>query len=380
MLWISDHFANTFALIGILTHSHIGVVATVTFVVCPWVTIGCVCHTALWRCWAVCSILVAVLVGSAWYTSSAVLSPIGNTGFLTEYADPLAHILVRFLGASILGLTLNAMDKGGFPIRQLPDLMQQLFLPAICMAVANYSNSVAVAASGVPFAHIVKASSPFWTVLLCTLLKGDSYPISIYLSLLPTVGGVVIASGSDVSFTWLGMTAAVVSVVAQTVMAIIGKERIKLTGLSSWRAFAVTTTVCTLLVVPLQLLSMATAGDSERRSPFAECWAMESLLPLRLFGMAALGFFLEFALQFAFVALVSPLTFSVADIGRRIGVIATGTFLFGKAMDGTSVMGIAIAVLGISCYTALCKSTMPVQVPPPHKGPEQQKQQEKKQH
>lgn len=297
--------------------------------------------------------LFSLAVCLTWYASSAILSPIGNSGFLREYNDVLAHILVRFAGAALIGLSVNFCDPKGFPLRQLPSLARQLVTPALCMIVANYGNSAAVAASGVAFAHIVKASGPFWTVLMCSILKSETYSIPIYLSLVPTVGGVALASSSDVSFTWTGLVAALVSVVAQTTMAVLGKDRIKAAGIGGRRAFTVMATTCTLFVLPWQVISSVSAGPAASASPFAKFAEMETWNPLRLFGLAAIGFTSEYVLQFAFVSLVNPLTFSVADIGRRVAVIAMATVVFDKQLDRNGVAGIAVAVFGICCYTAL---------------------------
>lgn len=49
---------------------------------------------------------------------------------------------------------------------------------------------------------------PFFSVLLSALFLGESPSIPIVLSLLPVVGGVALASATEVTFNWAGFLAA----------------------------------------------------------------------------------------------------------------------------------------------------------------------------
>lgn len=49
---------------------------------------------------------------------------------------------------------------------------------------------------------------PFFSVLLSALFLGESPSIPIVLSLLPVVGGVALASATEVTFNWPGFLAA----------------------------------------------------------------------------------------------------------------------------------------------------------------------------
>merc|ERR1719263_793995 len=67
---------------------------------------------------------------------------------------------------------------------------------------------VSLGAGAVSFTHIVKASEPVVSAGLSALLLGAGYHPITYLTLLPIVGGVALASLKELSFTWVGFIAA----------------------------------------------------------------------------------------------------------------------------------------------------------------------------
>lgn len=54
----------------------------------------------------------------------------------------------------------------------------------------------------------LQAMEPFFSVLLSALFLGESPTVPVVLSLLPVVGGVALASASEVTFNWPGFLAA----------------------------------------------------------------------------------------------------------------------------------------------------------------------------
>ena len=104
--------------------------------------------------------------------------------------------------------------------------------PALFLWVANYANSCSLQASGITLTYVVKACIPVFTVLACAA-KGQRFSSSVLMSLLPICAGVGLASGSDLSFCYHGLAAALCSAIAQTMLNISIKEvtaKSKLTG------------------------------------------------------------------------------------------------------------------------------------------------------
>ena len=78
-----------------------------------------------------------------------------------------------------------------------------------------------------------------------------------------------------------------------------------------------------------------------------------NIWPVTLACIATFAYFLEYSLNFIFVGFVSPVTFSVCDIGRRIGTITAGSVFFAKPLTTNNIIGIPIALGGVFLYSYL---------------------------
>ena len=83
---------------------------------------------------------------------------------------------------------------------------------------------VSLGAGAVSFTHIVKASEPVVSAALSAVLLGAIYHPVTYLTLLPIVGGVALASLKELSFTWVGFIAAMVSNLSSALRGILAKK------------------------------------------------------------------------------------------------------------------------------------------------------------
>merc|ERR1719273_2331501 len=89
-------------------------------------------------------------------------------------------------------------------LRKAPKLsfndLKTLFPIALCHTGVHVGAVIALGAGAVSFAHIVKASEPVVTCGLNALLLKEVLPLPVYLTLLPIIGGVAIASMKELSF------------------------------------------------------------------------------------------------------------------------------------------------------------------------------------
>lgn len=216
------------------------------------------CSGAPWGCAHVPCVLVAfalpcrIAVGIAWFASSALFSTYANTAFLLEFQSPVGHTFVRFAGATLLsGLALGPAKSAA--------LLRRAFLPyagvGCLLFLANYTNSIALGLTGITMTYTVKAALPVFTVALCALGLGQTFPPAVYASLVPTVVGVALASASDASFNVAGLAAALVSCAAQTGLNVSGKRVAEATGVVGFPAFFLMAAAATLLSGPLFALA-----------------------------------------------------------------------------------------------------------------------------
>jgi len=83
---------------------------------------------------------------------------------------------------------------------------------------------VSLGAGAVSFTHIVKASEPVVSAALSAVMLGAIYHPVTYLTLLPIVGGVALASLKELSFTWVGFIAAMGSNLSSALRGILAKK------------------------------------------------------------------------------------------------------------------------------------------------------------
>lgn len=223
-------------------------------------------------------------------------------------------------------------------------LLRAYRVPAVCLFVANAANSVSLALAGITLTYVVKASIPVFTVAVRRVLYHEKFSWAIYLSLAPACLGIALASIAQDHSKGLslgGLAAALTSTVAQTALNMTSKAAASATGAHPVEAFFAMTTFCAICSIPLQL-SLNPTGV-----------LLTDLYTLRLTLLAMLAYYCEYQLNFAVVARLSPVTFSVADIGRRLAIIVAGSIFFYKRLTLLNMLGAGLAFTGVSCYTWL---------------------------
>jgi len=109
-------------------------------------------------------------------------------------------------------------------------------VPALLLWIANFFNSYSLQFAGITLTYVVKACIPVFTVIICTI-QGQKFSLLVYVSLIPICCGVAMASGSDLDFSVLGLSAALISAIAQTFMNISIKSVRSRTSYTGIQAF-----------------------------------------------------------------------------------------------------------------------------------------------
>ena len=76
----------------------------------------------------------------------------------------------------------------------------------------------------VSYAHTVKASMPIFTVVITRVALGTRHATLTYLSLMPIVGGVAVATLSEVSFDLMGLLTALAATCGFAIITIFSKQ------------------------------------------------------------------------------------------------------------------------------------------------------------
>lgn len=345
-----------------------------------------------------------VLLCLLWYATSAISSTLTKT-ILTQFPYPVTLSLVQFLLAVVFAvatiqlaqvsrtvyrlLPAGTVSHGGLraPSRQVigPTLPMGLF-----QLVGHIFSHKATSLIPVSLVHTIKALSPLLTVLAYRLLFGIKYPTRTYLTLVPLMGGVVMTCATEFSSQLLGVTCAVLATcvfVVQNMYSkrlltyqrnnaegpIIGEKPQPQQGgpvkLDKLTILCYSSSLAFVFTLPVWLVSEFTVVSSDlfnglyispRTGPAGPSEAGLSAVPstttttapplLPLFLLNGLSHYVQNLAAFQVLGLVSPVSYTVASLFKRISVISFSIFWFGQHVNPMQGWGILLTVLGVYLY------------------------------
>jgi len=79
---------------------------------------------------------------------------------------------------------------------------------AVAHTIGHVAATVSMSKVAVSFTHIIKSGEPAFSVLVSRFLLGETFPVPVYLSLLPIIGGCALAAVTELNFNMIGKEAA----------------------------------------------------------------------------------------------------------------------------------------------------------------------------
>jgi len=216
---------------------------------------------------------------------------------------------------------------------------------------------VSLGAGAVSFTHIIKASEPVVSAALSALMLGAYYSPITYLTLLPIVGGVALASLKELSFTWVGFIAAMGSNLSSALRGILAKKTMGGgvgENMNEANLYAVLTILAFIAMVPISLaLEPPAAIMACINSALAAGFTKKYLWTMSLLA----GAFYYLYNEVAFLALgrVNPVTHAVGNTIKRVVIIIASVVAFKTPISTLGVIGSSIAIAGTLLYS-LAKS------------------------
>lgn len=221
----------------------------------------------------------------------------------------------------------------------------------------------------VSLVHTIKGLSPLFTVLAYRFIYHIHYPTATYLSLIPLTLGVVLACSVEFSGNLFGVTCAFGGALVFVTQNIFSKklfngssraeadgpatttsqrklDKLNLLCYCSGLAFILTfpiwlwTDALPLYSAPLGLTPHITPSPPPSSSLY---------LPLEFF-FNGIFHFAQNMLAFVLLSLVSPVTYSVASLIKRVFVIVMAIVWFGNSTTPLQASGIALTFLGLYLY------------------------------
>ena len=210
-------------------------------------------------------------------------------------------------------------------LRKAPKLsfgnVRTLSSQAFFLAATHVAGVVSFGAGAISFTHILKATEPVWSALILAIGFGEFLPVPVYLSLVPIMGGVGLASLKELSFTWLSFTAGTISAVTSAAKAILSKKVLdgKPMGenLTPANMFAVLTILGFLFILPASLMIEGPAKISAAYTAALAAGYTKAQL-IRLLGVSGFLYYLYNEVAFLALSEVAPVTHAVANVSYTI--------------------------------------------------------------
>uniref|UniRef100_A0A7S2V4F8 Sugar phosphate transporter domain-containing protein n=1 Tax=Fibrocapsa japonica TaxID=94617 RepID=A0A7S2V4F8_9STRA len=270
----------------------------------------------------------------------------GATGF------PMTISCLQLLVGTVYAMFLwVAPDARARPKISLSDAKKMLPV-GVCAMGAHCGSVFAMGAGAVSFAQIVKAAEPAFAAVVGTLLYSSTISRAKWLSLIPVIGGVTLASVKELDFAWSALFAAAT---ANLFAAFKGQENKKLMATEGLKdrigtvgnQFALTTIIAFLASVPLAFFR-----EGSRWGQFVELFKTSAALKTNLIA-SGLWFYGYNELATMTLKKTNAVTQSVANTAKRVIVIVGVALVMGESLDPLKMLGCSIGIGGVFLYSII---------------------------
>ncbi|KAK1427653.1 hypothetical protein QVD17_16345 [Tagetes erecta] len=291
--------------------------------------------------------LVLGLLFGLWYLFNIYFN-IYNKQVLEVFPNPVTMTAVQLaVGTFIIFVSW------AFNIHKWPNISRGQLLAILPLAVmhtlGNLSTNMSLGKVSVSFTHTIKAMEPFFTVVLSTMFLGEIPSTWVLSSLVPIVGGVILASMTEVSFNWPGFWSAMASNLANQSRNVLSKKLMvkKEESLDNITLFSIITIMSFIMFTPVALLVEGvkfTPAYLQSAGLNIEEVYMRSIL-------ASICFHAYQQIAYMILQRVSPVTHSVGNCVKRVVVIVASIFFFRTPISLTNSIGTGIALAGVFLYS-----------------------------
>ncbi|XP_055438477.1 solute carrier family 35 member E2B isoform X1 [Bubalus kerabau] len=223
----------------------------------------------------------------------------------------------------------------------------------------------------VSFAETVKSSAPIFTVILSRTVLGEHTGLLVNLSLIPVMGGLALCTATEMSFNFLGFSAALSTNIMDCLQNVFSK---KLLSGDKYRFSAAelqfyTSTAAVAMLVPAWIFFMTPGHRCHRSSPGGHAAAVPLALvqDLPVIGRSGRSFrysqdvvlllladgvlfHLQSVTAYALMGRISPVTFSVASTVKHALSIWLSVIVFGNKVTSLSAVGTVLVTAGVLLY------------------------------
>lgn len=217
------------------------------------------------------------------------------------------------------------------------------FLFTLNIAMSNVSLSMV----SVPFHQIMRSTCPVMTILVYRVAYGRTYSRDTYLSMVPLILGVALATAGDYYCTLLGFTLTFAGVVLAAIKTV-ATNRL-MTGSLALSAMEVLLRMSPLAAIQCVFYSWATGEIQHFRANFSD-GQYDHTLWLGLLVNATIAFLLNIV-SFETNKVAGALTMSVSGNLKQMLTIALGIVLFNVKVGALNAIGMLVTIAGAAWYS-----------------------------
>ncbi|CAG8402632.1 unnamed protein product [Penicillium salamii] len=314
-----------------------------------------------------------------WYLTSAVTNT-SSKSILNALPMPITLTMIQFAFVSFWCLLLVYLSTIIPRLRQSVPILQHgirypsrdvisTALPlAVFQLAGHILSSMATAQIPVSLVHTIKGLSPLFTVFAYRVLFRIRYAKETYLSLIPLTLGVMLACSTDVSTNFFGIFCAFGAALVFVSQNIFSKklfneadraeaemqnparrklDKLNLLCYCSGLAF--------FLTLPLWFVTegypmVADFINDGVISLSGKQGSLDHGALVMEFVFNGISHFAQNILAFVLLSMISPVSYSVASLVKRVFVIVVAIVWFGSSTTSIQAVGIALTFVGLYLY------------------------------
>lgn len=283
---------------------------------------------------------------ATWWTLNVIFN-IYNKKVLNAFPFPWLTSTLSLAAGSLLML-ISWATKIAEPPKTDLEFWKTLFPVALAHTIGHVAATVSMSKVAVSFTHIIKSGEPAFSVLVSRFLLGESFPLPVYLSLVPIIGGCALSAITELNFNMTGLMGAMVSNMAFVLRNIFSKKGMKGKSVGGMNYYACLSIMSLLILTPF---AIAVEGPQVWTLGWQK--AVSQIGPNFVWWVVAQCVFYHLYNQVSYMSLneISPLTFSIGNTMKRISVIVASIIIFSTPVQPVNALGAAIAILGTFLYS-----------------------------